>query len=642
MTTITQTGANGVSGTLPGVTGTAGQSEADSIMGTDISSMVESLNAQITGGNGGFGANGAGGSKATDENGVFVPAGNGSDGGSGGSGGMAEFDLTNDSIGSAVTPLAGEVGITIGTVGGNGEDSGDGGAGGEGFPADPSDGIPGADAGTAADAGIDGIGAGAASTITGLAADIAFGGTIQINATGGAGGTQTGTINRAQGGSGLQGSNGGSAAAGGDGGAAVVTVANSTLTAGRSLAIDLSAEGGQGGDAANEAAGGQSQIVNNGFDGPAANGGDAGNATAILNNNVIAVGTSTENGILTLEAEVRTYSASQGSLTPNFTAIEGSPGATAPGHITFTNNTVTLGAGSGLEKGAALTLELSDTVLATSHTGATTTDGQATDILNAGAGGNLDFSGNSFDGGGGGELDLMVAGGGVTADLLDNTISIGGSVDNALIGFSNVILDSGDTFIAGRDNEMVEVNDTNDKMVFTAESGNLEIYGDTSTLVTGGNTIDFDGFGPGLDAAAIAADTSVVNGSTFIKIGGQTLEILGFAGDASSIETFTNLPALTQSVVTVAQMEGFETSHTLPLAGSTYIVTDTAANVEAASATQIRGFAANGASAIVSTDATVAFSIAQTLQIEGELTVTAPSGDGVIVSDTAANISTLR
>ena len=441
--------------------------------------------------------------------------------------------------------------------------------------------------------GIAGIGAGAASTITGLNADMAFGGTIQINATGGAGGTKDSEVNRAQGGTGVQGSDGGSAAAGGNGGDAVVTVANSTLTAGRSLAIHLSAEGGQGGDAANEAAGGRSQIVNNGFNGAAANGGDAGNATAILNNNVIAVGTSSQNGIVTLDAEVRTYSASQGSLEPNSTtAIDGSPGATAPGHITFTNNTVTLGAGSGFEKGAALTLELSDTVLATSHEGPTTTDGQATDTLNAGAGGNLDFSGNSFDGGGGGELTLMVAGGGATADLLDNTISIGGSVDNALIGFSTVILDSGDTFIAGRDNEVIEINQTGDTVEFTAESGNLEIFGNTSTLVTGGSTIDFAGFGPGLDAAAIAADTSVVNGNTLITIGGQTLEILGFTGNASSIETFTSLTALTQIAVTVAQMQGFETSHTLPAAGSTYIVTDTAANIEAATAAQIRGFAA--------------------------------------------------
>ena len=229
----------------------------------------------------------------------------------------------------------------------------------------------------------------------------------------------------------------------------------------------------------------------------------------------------------------------------------------------------------------------------------------------------------------------------MTVNLLDNTISIGGSVDNALIGFNNIDLDDGETFIAGRDNETVEIGEADDKVVFTAESGNLEIGGDTSTLVSGGGTIDFAGFGPGLDAAAIAADTTVVSGNTFIKIGGQTLEILGFTGNASSIETFSSLPALTQIVVTVAQMEAFETSHTLPAAGSTYIVTDTAANIEAATATQIRGFAANGASAIVSTDAPMAFTVAQALQIEGELTLTSPSGDGVIVSDTAANIEAL-
>jgi len=641
-TDIIQSGTSGTSGANgSGGAGGAGQVEAGGYTSMDISAVAEGLDVVLTGGNGGIGGDGMGGAEGVLTGTSWSAGGNGSPGGNAGAAGTAEFDLTNDTIGTAGVPDPNEIDITASTIGGNGNLGGFGGAGGSTGIDEPSEGITGGQGGNGAASGDDSDGALSTNTITNLTANMSYGGMISINAIGGNGGTFDLNDNRAAGGNGAVGGIGGSAYSGGNGGNAITTLSASTLTAGEFLGIDLSAEGGQGGDAGVQAAGGSSDgVAQPAKDGTVGNGGNAGNATVTLTGNTITVGTATQNGIFTIDAAVRTYTASIGSVDPTLKFEAGAPGLTAPGKITITNNTVTLGAGSGLTSGALMTLDLQNLELQTQHE-IVGTEPLVTETLNGGAGGNLDFSGNSFDGGGGGELTLDVGGGGVTADLLDNTISIGGSVDNALIGFNTVILDDGETFIAGRDSETVEIGEASDTVVFTAESGNLEISGDTSTLVTGGATIDFAGFGPGLDAAAIAADTSVVSGNTFIKVGSQTLEILGFTGNASSIEHFTSLPALTQIVVTVAQMEGFETSHTLPAAGSTYIVTDTAANIEAATATQIRGFAANGASAIVSTDATVAFTVAQTLQIEGELTVTVPAGDGVIVSDTAANIEAL-
>jgi autotransporter passenger strand-loop-strand repeat protein len=642
MTNIFQSGTSGTAGTNgTGGAGGAGQVEAGGYASQDISTTAEALNVVLTGGNGGIGGDGMAGALGVLSGDSWSGGGNGSPGGNAGAAGTAEFDLTNDTIGTGGTPDPNSIDVSVSTIGGNGNVGGFGGAGGSTGIDEPSQGITGGQGGNAAASGDDSDGAVSTNTITNLNANMSYGGMITLDATGGNGGTFDLNDNRAAGGNGAVGGIGGSAYSGGNGGNAVTTLSASTLTAGEFLGIDLSAEGGQGGDAGVQAAGGSSDgVAQPAKDGTVGNGGNAGNATATLTGNTITVGTAVQNGVFTLDMSVRTYTASEGSVDPTLKFQAGAPGATAPGQITITDNTITLGAGSGRTSGALMTLDLQNLELQTEHE-IVGTEPLATETLNGGAGGNLDFSGNSFDGGGGGELTIEVGGGGVIADLLDNTISIGGSADNALIGFNTVILDDGETFIAGRDNETVEIGEAKDTVVFTAESGNLEIAGDTSTLVTGGATIDFAGFGPGLNAAAVAADTSVVSGNTFIKIGRQTLEIQGFTGNASGIETVSSLPALTQIVVTVAQMEGFETSHTLPAAGFTYIVTDTAANIEAATATQIRGFAANGASAIVSTDAALAFTVAQTLQIEGELAVTVPPGDGVSVTDTAVNIETL-
>ncbi len=70
------------------------------------------------------------------------------------------------------------------------------------------------------------------------------------------------------------------------------------------------------------------------------------------------------------------------------------------------------------------------------------------------------------------------------------------------------------------------------------------------------------------------------------------------------------------------------------------MIQDTSANIEAATAVQLGGFASIGVSDIVA-DGSLVFSVLQALALEEPITLTVPAGDTVTVSDTAGAIETL-
>ena len=117
------------------------------------------------------------------------------------------------------------------------------------------------------------------------------------------------------------------------------------------------------------------------------------------------------------------------------------------------------------------------------------------------------------------------------------------------------------------------------------------------------------------------------------------IAILGSVG-------ITNLEASDTSVVlTVAQAVAFEIA-SLPVnvpVGDTVTIADTAANIESLTSGQITALPSIGVSAIAATDASVTLTVAQAVAFEdaSPLGVTAPTGDSVTVSDTAANIESL-
>ena len=81
---------------------------------------------------------------------------------------------------------------------------------------------------------------------------------------------------------------------------------------------------------------------------------------------------------------------------------------------------------------------------------------------------------------------------------------------------------------------------------------------------------------------------------------------------------------------------------TAGLAISDPTFSDTAANIELLTAAEILGLDAIGVDAITVTNGSVSFSVAQAIALETEgLKVSAPTGDFVTLSDTAANIATL-
>jgi hypothetical protein len=107
----------------------------------------------------------------------------------------------------------------------------------------------------------------------------------------------------------------------------------------------------------------------------------------------------------------------------------------------------------------------------------------------------------------------------------------------------------------------------------------------------------------------------------------------------------TQISASNASVaLTVAQAKALETGGIAVSApsGDTVTISDTAAHLEGLTASQIDGLTAIGATGLISTNASVALTVAQVEALEtGGIAVSAPSGDTVMISHTAAHLAAL-
>jgi len=119
---------------------------------------------------------------------------------------------------------------------------------------------------------------------------------------------------------------------------------------------------------------------------------------------------------------------------------------------------------------------------------------------------------------------------------------------------------------------------------------------------------------------------------------GQITALPGIGVTAVSVSSASNV------TLTVAQAVAFETSKvTLSLHSGDYaILSDVAANIATLTATQIAGLTALHVTQIQATDTTAKLTVAQALALESaKIPVAAPAGSLVEVSDTAANLEAL-
>ncbi len=197
----------------------------------------------------------------------------------------------------------------------------------------------------------------------------------------------------------------------------------------------------------------------------------------------------------------------------------GSTGTEGTGSIIFTNNTITVGTPAIAGFAGELTLGLS----------VINPVGELAYVpLDGSAGGNLEFSGNDLAGAGNSQLDLQLSGTGTAVvNTLNNTLSIDGSPDNTMTGFTDFAIDDNDTFYVGPGAYQVQYASDADTLVYTPQSGDVTVDGVTPSNMV----LNFQGFGSSLTAQDVQNDTTTTNGSDFIHIPNSgTIELQGFSG----------------------------------------------------------------------------------------------------------------
>jgi hypothetical protein len=620
---------------------TAGELAGLPAIGVSRIDPTGSLVSTITGAAGVAGTNGTngtnGGSGIINGSPTAVAGGTGTQGTGGAAGtpgGSVDNVLTGGTLGTAALPIPAtfDLDIQIDAIGGAGGEGGHGSDGGNG-----GDGDPAGSGGAGTNSGNSGAGGAATSLIEDLSTDLNYGGSITAQAQGGAGAAGNIETTDVGGDGGRYYVNGaytsqtgapgpdGSLGDGGAGGNAAASITNGNFTAAITLTLQVVADGGEGGDGGD------------GVDyppGPAI-GGVSGAASASLTKTTATVGTSLTAGNLFVKLAVNNY----------LPGLDYS-GSAASETVVMTGNTLTLGAGPngfgfGLNQ-STLNLELSSN---TDDQFASYPNNNIQNALNGASGGNLMFSGNVLNGGGNGVLDLTETDAAAVVDTWHDTLSLGGSTANSLSGFNQFQLQGTASFVTGPGNYNIEYTSTGGSslsVVITPYAGSLVIEGGQYDGVSD-VVLDFEGFGTALNASLLAADTTQSGGDTYIAvpgIGGIELYDDTATIPSASIE-FNTLPMLTQIAVSVAQMEAFAAADTLPPAGSTYVVTDLAANIEGATAAQLGRFAAFGASAIVATDASVVLTLAQAEALADQFAIHVPAGDSVTVRDSASAIEAL-
>ena len=243
--------------------------------------------------------------------------------------------------------------------------------------------------------------------------------------------------------------------------------------------------------------------------------------------------------------------------------LNGAAGSDGAGSITFTNNVITVGSGiPGDTQLSGSDLLLLNLRVATIGPAGFFLPG----TLNGGVGGNLAFSGNTFIGDGASRLVLQLGSTGTaTVDTASNTMTIDGSpTTNTISGFTTFDLDTNDTFVAGGGSYRVTFAPDPDTLVMTPTSGNVTLSGITATNFL----LDFRGFGPSFDAAALAADTNTSTGSTVITLSPtSTITLQGYTGGiASGAVIFEPLPTVVTETASV--VAGGVTTGTAGTAGT--------------------------------------------------------------------------
>jgi hypothetical protein len=514
------------------VTGTAGAagSASGNIAGGDAGNAIDSLppfsntdfslepslNRVFPTTIGGTGGNGAGGANAT----TTTPA---QQGGAGGKGGGALVTMASDVFGSSASHYPGFVTITASATGGTG---GSGGRGGLGITV--TTGVNGSNDTKGLDGaggGVGGSGEIANADLTGMISYATTDLQIQLLTTGGQGGQ--GGFGGSGGGGSLSAGNGGNGAAGGAGAPAESTFSGATAINDSAIFVIEKVTGVLGGMGGTGGAGGSlgpagSPPTGFGSNGSGADGGRGGSASATVSSDTLTA----PSVQFTLSANGGTGGAGgaggSGGGAPGQAGAAGIDGA---GSITFTNNVITVGSGipgDTLNSG-------NDLLLLNLRVGDIGPAGFFPGVLNGAVGGNLAFSGNTFVGNGTSRMVLQLGSTGTaTVDTASNTISIDGSpTSNTISGFTTFSLDTNDTFVAGGGTYNVTFAPDPDTLVFTPNSGSVTLSGITSTNFL----LDFRGFGPSFDAAALAADTSTSTGSTVITLNpASKITLQGYTG----------------------------------------------------------------------------------------------------------------
>jgi hypothetical protein len=550
-TPLTGTNATTSPTALPGTSGRNGGPADETLNNQNLSAVPSEvdLHPAATGGIASAGVQGALGTTSltvTEGDPIVYTWGKGGKGGAGGNGGnsgAAEIQLAKDTIGTASHAYSNVVEIDARASGSTGYGSGAGGGEG-GFAGSESGGLDdpviydGSFGGAGGNGGKGGVGGSGQAIVSGLSAYTTQAAYIDLTAQGGDGGDGSAGGGGGAGAAGGAGGNGGTA---GNGGESAATLSGSEVAANTSLQIQLYAYGGVGGEGGAGNTGGDGQVSTQAFttntyaaNGNGGNGGTSGEAEISLTGNKLTAPQ------MTLDVGVLGYIGGPGGLggqpgvpgpgtTYSQAGKNGTNGATSPEHLILTGNTITVGHGVPgftwpADEPSTLTLSL----------GVNTSGIVGTQTLDGAAGGNLDFANNHFAGRGTSELELNVAGGGVTVDTATDTISIGGSSLNTLTGFDSFILDPKDTFVAGSGKYSVGLGSATDTLVYTPKSGNVTLEGAT----LGNLLLDFQDFGTNFDSyQQFEEHVTPSNGSTVISVpGAGKIELLGYDSSISPAE----------------------------------------------------------------------------------------------------------
>jgi len=531
-------GGNGVAG------GDADETFSNDSFPNNGNSEID-FDPQATGGTGTAGVNGNNGAAGTTSTvgqaTVYGPGGNGQSGGDGADDGSASIGLVDISAGSSTTAAPDGVQIDAVADGGNYGGFNEGGfAGGGGTGGYDATNVIGNQGGNGGNGGSGGLGGNATVTVSGFVSydnsnlTNQLGTDLFTSLTGGTGGVGAPA---SAGAGGASPSNGGTGGDGGDGGSVTDTFSGSTVIDENAIFLSATATGGMGEIGGEGGQAGYSELITNGsfqtevygVNGDGGGGGGGGSATITLSSDTLTAPNITMNVTVSAGAgNAGGSSPSEASVSNTFMDVTGSPsgaagaaGAEGVAGLVFTGNTITVGQGINgsvlLNKPGNLALDF-----AVINRGTVT---NTTQNLNGGAGGNLVFSGNDFVGSGTSTLNLGLAGtGSVTIDTGADTISIAGSPNNTITGFSTLDLDTNNTVIAGAGPLTLNFASDPDTLIFTPTSGTVTV----NLATTANMVLEFQGFGSSLTPATLLADTTSDSSNTYIKIGSGEIQLTGF------------------------------------------------------------------------------------------------------------------